>query len=415
MFQRIGPAAMKKDLGNIHALLEYLDHPEQKFEAIHIAGTNGKGSVAHILTASLMETGWKTGLYTSPHYRDFRERIKVNGQLIPKLEVIHFVEKHDVFIQELKPSFFEITVAMAFQHFAEAGVHIAIIETGLGGRLDSTNVLDPLVSVITNIGYDHQQFLGESLPEIAGEKAGIIKKGRPVVIGETQEEVRSVFREKAIQMGAPLIYADQIYQTEVAETTLEGMKINLHERGEKVLDHLQTDLSGPYQSINLNTAFACLDALGNTNPDYRVDPSILQTAWSKIKPSTNMLGRWHLLGKDPIILADSAHNQPGLELVLGRLDEIPFRELHIVLGIVADKDPLPVLQLFPQKATYYFAKADIPRGLDAVKLQDAAAKAGLNGKTYSSIPKALSAAKQAASKEDLIYVGGSIFTVAEVV
>ncbi|MCB0706634.1 MAG: bifunctional folylpolyglutamate synthase/dihydrofolate synthase [Saprospiraceae bacterium] len=415
MFQRIGPAAMKKDLGNIVALLEYLGHPERKFESIHIAGTNGKGSTAHILTAALMGNGWKTGLYTSPHYRDFRERIKINGQLIQKKQVTDFVAKHQTFIESIQPSFFEITVAMAFQCFADAGVQIAVIETGLGGRLDSTNVLNPLVSVITNIGYDHQQFLGETLPEIAGEKAGIIKKGTPVIIGETQEEVRHVFRQKAIELGAPLIYADQIYRTEVLSYSLTGMQVNLYEREKCVLENMSTDLTGPYQAINLTTAFATLDALGNMYPDWRVPTDILPLVWKNIKKSTRLLGRWQLLSKNPLVLADSAHNKPGLELIFSRLKEIPFQNLHIVLGIVSDKDPHPVLSLFPKEATYYFAKADIPRGLEAVKLQEAARQHELKGRTYVSVKRALAAAKRNANPDDLIFVGGSIFTVAEVI
>jgi dihydrofolate synthase/folylpolyglutamate synthase len=415
MFQRIGPAAMKKDLGNIRALCAYLGHPEQQIATIHIAGTNGKGSTSHILAAALQAMGWKTGLYTSPHYRDFRERIKINGELISKRDVVQFVETHRSFIEQLQPSFFEITVAMAFDHFARQQVDIAVIETGLGGRLDSTNILEPLLSVITNIGYDHQQFLGDTLPEIAGEKAGIIKRGTPVVIGQTQPEVKKVFEEKAIAMGAPIIFADQIYRTQVRSESMEGMQLDLFERDQLIVENLFTDLSGPFQALNLNTAFGSLDTLGNMHPNWKIPPEILPMAWHSVKSSTNFLGRWHTLGENPRILADSAHNVDGLRPALQKLQEIPHRKLHIVLGIVADKNPEPVLSLFPPEARYYFAKAAIPRGLAADQLQQTAQKLGLEGKTYSSVRRALAAAKRAAEKEDLIFVGGSIFTVAEVV
>ena len=416
MFQRIGPAAMKKDLGNIRVLLDYLGNPEKKFASIHIAGTNGKGSVSHILGAALMAAGWKTGFYTSPHYVDFRERIKINGELISKRKVVAFVQQHQAFIEELRPSFFEITVAMAFQHFAEEGVGIAIVETGLGGRLDSTNVLNPLLSVITNIGWDHQQFLGDTLPQIAGEKAGIIKKGTPVVIGETQsEDISAVFRRKADQEGAPLIFADQLYEAEVVKQDFSGMQLRFRESGKTIIDQLDSDLSGPYQPRNFCTAFGALDTLGNMYPDRRISPDILPDAWKEIKSSTHFLGRWQVMGESPLILADSAHNKDGLELVMTALDKLPRKKLHIVLGMVADKDHAPVLQLFPKEAKYYFAKADIPRGLDAEQLRQAAGGQGLKGKSYSSIRRALAAAKKSAQPEDLIFVGGSIFTVAEVV
>jgi dihydrofolate synthase/folylpolyglutamate synthase len=323
MFQRIGPAAMKKDLGNIRALCAYLGHPEQQIATIHIAGTNGKGSTSHILAAALQAMGWKTGLYTSPHYRDFRERIKINGELISKRDVVQFVETHRSFIEQLQPSFFEITVAMAFDHFARQQVDIAVIETGLGGRLDSTNILEPLLSVITNIGYDHQQFLGDTLPEIAGEKAGIIKRGTPVVIGQTQPEVKKVFEEKAIAMGAPIIFADQIYHTQVRSESMEGMQLDLFERDQLIVENLFTDLSGPFQALNLNTAFGSLDTLGNMHPNWKIPPEILLMAWRSVKSSTNFLGRWHTLGENPRILADSAHNVDGLRPALQKLQEIP--------------------------------------------------------------------------------------------
>ena len=405
MFQRVGKKAFKKNLDNIIALCDYLGNPQNQFKSIHIAGTNGKGSTTHALASVLVEQGYKTGLYTSPHYKDFRERIKIGNQFISETAVVEFVETHRDYFNKLKPSFFEITVAMAFWYFAKSKVDIAVIETGLGGRLDSTNVITPLLSVITNIGLDHTNFLGDTLPLIAGEKAGIIKPNVPVVIGAFQLETASVFLDKANKMNSLLYYANQ---------------------NEAIDNEIATDLRGPFQQNNLRTAKKAVEVLQSIShrkkreTGLEISDKALENGFKNVVKNTNMMGRWQILDTSPLTIADSAHNAHGLSTVLDELKQLSttYKNIHIVLGMVKDKDVDAALALFPQKAIYYFCKADIPRGLDADLLAEKATQFDLVGKAYSSVKEAFVAAKQAASvtmnDKDLVFVVGSVFVVAEV-
>ncbi|MCB9283945.1 MAG: bifunctional folylpolyglutamate synthase/dihydrofolate synthase [Lewinellaceae bacterium] len=414
MFQRVGKAAFKKDLTNIRALLAHLKHPEKEFPSIHIAGTNGKGSTAHLLAAILQAHGLKTGLYISPHYKDFRERIKIDGQFIRPKEVVDFVERHRELIETLQPSFFEITVAMAFDHFCRQKVDVAVVETGLGGRLDSTNVIRPLLSIITNIGYDHMDMLGDTLPLIAAEKAGIIKSGVPVVIGEWQEETQPVFEQKARQERSPLFLASQTYRAELIASDHRYNTYQVWENNRLKYDQLQVETGGPYQSRNLATVLQAWSVLQMSWPGVRWDEDLLREGLKNLKKSTYFIGRWQQLGEDPLILCDSAHNQHGFEAIMNRLLSLPCERLHILLGFSNDKDIEKLLTYFPQHATYYFAKADIPRGMDASELKQRAGALGLRGRAYSSVPNAFRAARRAANPKDVIFVGGSIFVVGEV-
>ena len=412
MFQRIGAAAFKKDLTNIQQLCEALGNPHQQFKSIHIAGTNGKGSTAHMLSAIFQSAGYKTGLYTSPHYRDFRERIKLNGELLPEQWVVDFVDRHQYLMEEIKPSYFEITVAMAFCYFAEQKVDIAIIEVGLGGRLDSTNIITPELSVITNISFDHMQFLGDTLELIAGEKAGIIKPGVPVVIGETQAETKPVFLAKAEAEGSPISFADHHLDATVVESDYTGSTYLVTRDGEPYLIHLRTELYGDYQRYNLQTVLQAVDHLAE---DWHITEEHIRQGLGNLRTLSRFVGRWQLLGEDPIILCDSAHNEAGLRFVVEQLARIPHEQLHIVLGVVNDKDLSKVFPYLPRDARYYFSRPDVPRGLDAQELADRAHTAGIVGSVHTSVTDALASAKKAAGKDDLIFVGGSIFVVAEVV
>ncbi len=429
MFHRIGAAAFKKDLTNTLALCEILGNPQNTFPTIHIAGTNGKGSTAHMIAAILQAAGYKTGLYISPHYKDFRERIKINGDYIPKKYVKQFVENNKIHFEKIKPSFFEMTVAMAFDYFHNVenensetgkGVDIAVIEVGLGGRFDSTNVITPLVSVITNISLDHTDMLGDTLPLIAFEKAGIIKPNVPVVIGEEQLETTPVFIEKAYSNNSPIYFASQnvdIQSVKDNSTDFEFSTFDIALKNSfsdfKKLDNLKVNLSGDYQEKNVATVIETINIL-NHYTDFKINANQLREGLSHIKPLTNFIGRWQVIGQNPTILCDSGHNEGGLTYVTHQLKQLIFNHLHIVIGFVRDKDLSKVLKLLPQNATYYFAKADIPRGLDAQILRGMAAEHGLEGKAYSSVRNALTAAKRVAKADDLIYVGGSIFVVAEV-
>jgi len=412
MYQRIGPAAFKKDLSNTYALCAALGQPQERFPSIHVAGTNGKGSVAHFLSAALQAAGYRVGLYTSPHYRDFRERIKINGQLAQRSYVVAFVERYRHLFQEIQPSFFEITVAMAFDYFAQEKVDIAVIEVGLGGRLDSTNVIRPELAVITNISFDHMDFLGDTLPLIAGEKAGIIKPGVPVVVGETQPETAPVFQAKAAAEGAALVFADQRYRVERRAVAPPHMIYDVYREGRLYLPGLALDALGPYQAKNLQTVLQALESLPAR---WQVSEDALRAGLADLRQRTRLLGRWQLLSEHPTVLCDSAHNEAGMKLAVEALRQMPFGRLHIVMGTVNDKDPKRLLQQMPREAVYYFARPDIPRGLDAEVLRQQAAELGLRGRAYRSVPLALRAARRQAAADDLIYVGGSIFVVAEVV
>lgn len=426
MFQRVGAMAFKKDLTNIRKLCAALGNPQDKFKAIHIAGTNGKGSTAHMLSAVMQSHGFKTGLYTSPHYRDFRERIKIDGKLISQKSVISFVEENKTLFEEIRPSFFEITVALAFKHFADKKVDIAIIETGLGGRLDSTNIITPLLSIITNIGFDHQQFLGDTLPLIAGEKAGIIKENVPVIVGATHEETAPVFIAKAKEMNAKITFADAHIVAEEIESPLVSeygnptdktviTTFHVDIKAMDMADDYDLNLMGAYQAKNLQTVLQSLFILPTVWSDFEPQEEKIKTAFSNLKTLTNFIGRWHLLGREPNIIADSAHNSHGITVALKQIKEIYFKQLHFVIGMVNDKDIEKILSMLPSHATYYFAKANIPRGLDATELKKKGKAVGLKGRAYSTVKNALKAAKRNAEKDDLIYVGGSTFVVAEVV
>jgi dihydrofolate synthase/folylpolyglutamate synthase len=415
MYQRIGPAAYKKDLTNTLALCAHLGNPQQRFPTLHVGGTNGKGSVSHMLAAICQAAGLKTGLYISPHYKDFRARIKIGGKYIPQRAVCTFVEKNRSAIERIQPSFFELCVAMAFDHFAREKVDITVIEVGLGGRLDSTNVITPLLSVITNISYDHQALLGDTLPEIAFEKAGIIKPGVPVVIGETHPESAPVFLKKAASTNSPIVFADQHYQVE-DQTPLDAQtsRYEVRKNGEHFLGALTLDAGGPFQARNLATVLQAWEVFQNNGLVPAPNGDALRKGLANLRALTRFMGRWQFIGSQPTILCDSAHNEAGLEMAFARVAQMPFRQLHIVMGFVNDKDVDKALWYFPRTARYYFAKADIPRGLEATILQEKAATHGLRGRAYVSVGNALQAARRAAKPEDMILVIGSIFVVAEV-
>ncbi len=412
MFQRQGQSSYKKDLTNTIKLCAAAGHPESKISSIHIAGTNGKGTTTHLIAAGLQAQGYKVGVYTSPHYRDFRERIKINGQLIDGKYIIEFINKHHEAIKSIQPSFFEMTVALAFSYFADENVDFAVIETGLGGRLDSTNIITPLLSVITNISFDHQNLLGDTLEAIANEKAGIIKSGVPVIIGETQQEISHIFIDKAQETKSTIYFADQHLTAHNLPSSDGQIEVQLIMNGKKWNVPLKTSLAGPFQIKNIVTGMYALYILSKT---IKIDFKKVWDFMPNMSASTLYMGRWQILGKHPMILADSAHNEGGLKIVMEEIKKIPYQRLHIVMGFVNDKNPDKVLEIFPKDAKYYFAKANIPRGLEAPLLQQAAGNFGLQGKAYSSVRKALAAAKMSARPEDLIYVGGSIFIVAEII
>lgn len=411
MYQRIGAAAYKKDLTNTLALLQVLDNPQDAFTSIHIGGTNGKGSVSNMLASVCAEAGYTTGLYTSPHLIDFRERIRVNGHLCEEQFVIAFVEKIRPHIASIQPSFFEITVAMAFDYFRYKNVQIAIVEVGLGGRLDSTNVIVPLVSVITNISFDHMQMLGNTLPLIAVEKAGIIKPQIPVIIGEIQDETIGVFEQKATENNAALYPAPENVQVELLEYNFNNMELNVSYLNQLTYPNLILDLTGDYQLQNVATAIQTIEVMrlqGIEIPDEAIYEGL-----RAVQTHTGFAGRWQVLQKNPLLVADCAHNTGGLTLLFRQVKEQSYQQLHVVTGAVNDKDLDAGLSLFPAHATYYFCKPDIPRGLDAVHLQELALSKGLKGTSYTSVFAALQQALQNAGKNDMILICGSIFVVAE--
>ncbi len=389
MYQRQGKTAFKKDLTNTLALATHLEQPHKHFKSVHVAGTNGKGSTSHMIASILQEAGYRVGLYTSPHLKDFRERIKVNGEPINEEEVIDFITKNQSFLEKQQLSFFEMTVGLAFDYFAQKQVDIAVVEVGLGGRLDSTNIIIPEVSVITNIGYDHTEFLGETLPEIATEKAGIIKEKVPVIIGEYQAEIEHVFFGIALSKNTTIAFAD-----------------------EDAINY-KSDLLGTYQHKNMSTAVRTIVELQKLG--YAIDVSHIIQGLQSVVANTGLLGRWQILGQKPKIICDTAHNKEGLAYVLEQLQQEKFEKLHIVLGVVNDKKLETILTLFPKKASYYFCKPEIPRGLDAETLKEQAGQYGLYGNTFISVKKAVEAAQNIANQDDLIFIGGSTFVVAEVV
>ncbi|WP_378186666.1 bifunctional folylpolyglutamate synthase/dihydrofolate synthase [Aquimarina sp. W85] len=389
MYQRVGTSAYKVDLSNTIKLAQHLGNPQTTFKSVHVAGTNGKGSTSHMIASVLQEAGYKVGLYTSPHLKDYRERIKINGEMISERFVVDFIEKNKSYFESNSLSFFEMTVGLAFQYFSDRKVDIAIIETGLGGRLDSTNIVIPEVSVITNIGLDHTQFLGTTFQAIAKEKAGIIKPYIPVVIGRSHTETIEVFKTVAQYNGSTLHLA------------------------ENIVSDIPTDLKGSYQRENVRTAIQTLYVLKDLG--WKINSKLIYAGLTNVIKNTGLLGRWQTLQLEPKVLVDTAHNFDGLQIVLEQLSCEPYDNLHIVLGMVKDKNLEELLPLFPVEATYYFVKPNIPRGMDENKLQELAKKFELIGSAFGSINLGYSTALQAATKSDCVFVGGSTFTVAEII
>lgn len=390
MFQQLGVSAYKKDLTNTLKLASHLNHPEHTFKTVHIGGTNGKGSTSSLIASVLQQAGYKVGLYTSPHLLDFRERIRINGEEISKEFVVDFIENNKSFLEANRLSFFEMTVGMAFQYFSHQKVDVAIIEVGLGGRLDSTNIITPLLSVITNIGWDHMNLLGNTLEEIAFEKAGIIKENIPVVIGEFTNETRKVFEKEAKLKNAPIYFASTIDD----------------------IPELDSDLKGNYQVHNKKTAYQALQLLKN---HFSIADDNVIKGFLSVEKNTGLKGRWTVLSEKPLIVADTAHNKNGLEIVMTQVHQQKFDKLFMVFGVVNDKDIDSILPYLPKNAEYFVAKPNVPRGLEAVILKDKLTANGFNATTFNSIPEAFQYAKKQATTNDMIYIGGSTFVVAEVV
>ena len=437
MFTRVGSAAYKANLDNIIKFCNHLDNPQTKFKSVHVGGTNGKGSTSHMLAAILQTAGYKTGLYTSPHLRDFRERIRINGKMINQAEVVSFVEQHKDLIKSIEPSFFEATVAMAFDYFARKKLDIAIIEVGLGGRLDSTNIINPLLSVITYIGYDHMDILGDKLEQIAFEKAGIIKPGVPVIIGKKQEEIAEVFYQKARECASEIVFASDewkierenqkskvksqklknkssdIDNTDSGFLSLSVMPVNAMNQQINQATNYKLDLNGLYQIYNLATVLSSVNELRIQG--FVISDEHIQSALKQVKTLTGLMGRWQTLSIMPLVICDIGHNEDGITEVLKNIENTPFEKLHIVFGMVKDKDISKVLKLLPGNASYYFCQPDIPRAKNAGELAEEANAWELCGKAYSSVKEALKSAKENASPNDLIFIGGSTFVVAEIV
>lgn len=404
MYQRQGKSAFKKDLTNIKALLSEIDNPHKSFPSIHIAGTNGKGTVSHMIAAILQEHGWKVGLYTSPHYMDFRERIKVNGTWAPEDFVTSWIKDHEELIERVMPSFFEITVAMAFDYFKKKEVDIAVIETGLGGRLDSTNVVTPKLSVITHISLDHQNMLGDTIYQIAGEKAGIIKKDTPAVIGRFQESCDHVFIKKAKEMNSPISWASVDIDSKRSEST----SLFISQRATYQIPNHKYE--SPFLDENRRTAIRAIEVF---DKDEQIKTSTIELGLSNFTQLTKYIGRWQIISDAPLCITDSAHNEDAFNKVMKKLQKIERQKLHMVIGMVADKDVDKLLRSLPEEAEYYFTKAKIPRALDSTLLAEQATKYGYSGCTYDDVISAYQAAAQSASKNDLIYVGGSSFVVGD--
>jgi dihydrofolate synthase/folylpolyglutamate synthase len=412
MFHRIGAAAYKNNLDNTITFCKALDNPENKFRSVHIAGTNGKGSVSHMLSSIFQEAGYKTGLYTSPHLVDFRERIRINGEMISKDWLIQFVEKYDSLIQEISPSFFEVTVAMAFDYFAENKVDIAVIETGLGGRLDSTNVITPELSVITNISYDHQNLLGETLAEIAGEKAGIIKNNIPVVVGMHHIETDLVFIKKTSEQQAKLLFAPDHYQPQHPYYKNGLLEVEYKNENSPELINISSPLAGHYQLENFATVLQAVELLNDSG--FKISKAHIVSGIKNVKINTGLRGRWEILGENPLIICDVAHNEAGLKSVFAQVASMPHENLHIVYGMVKDKDITKALSLLPKDATYYFTQPDLPRALEVNELYNEATKMGLHGSVNKTVAMAYDAAVAKAASNDIVIIVGSIFVAAEV-
>ncbi|SHG22417.1 bifunctional folylpolyglutamate synthase/dihydrofolate synthase [Pedobacter caeni] len=412
MFTRVGAIAFKKDLHNTIAMCDKLGNPQHKFKTIHVGGTNGKGSTSHMLAAILQQAGYKTGLYTSPHLKDFRERIRINGEMISENFVTDFVAQQQDIMEEISPSFFEVTVAMAFSYFAEEQVDIAVIEVGLGGRLDSTNIITPELSVITNISLDHTNILGSTLPEIAKEKAGIIKPGIPVVIGEQQEETKAVFIGKAEETNSLITFADQeLHLTNLIKKE-KYLNADVYAGSHPLYLHLELDLNGSYQRKNILTVIQSVLMLKEQG--YQIDDEALYSALKDVKGLTGLQGRWQALGENPLIICDTGHNIGGITEVMQNINDTPHDQLHIVIGMVKDKDISGVLKLLPKDAHYYFCQPELERALPAAELAEEAKQHQLIGDVFPTVQLAFHAAKDNADSNDLVFVGGSTFVVAEV-
>lgn len=411
LFQNVGQEAYKEGLYNTVTIDRHLGCPHKLYKTIHVAGTNGKGSVSHTLAAILQASGLKTGLYTSPHLTDFRERIRVNGKPVSPQFVVSFIEKNREFLEPLHPSFFEVTTAMAFSWFAEQEVDVAVIETGLGGRLDCTNIITPVLSIITNIGFDHMKFLGDTLSGIAYEKAGIIKKNVPVIIGEDQPETRTVFERKAEEMGTKIIFAQDNCKI-ISHKYVNPSKV-VYETA--ALPALESGLAGLCQEKNANTILTAVDELARKR--FNIPEAAIRKGFKDVCRMTGLRGRWQIVGKKPDIICDTGHNSHGLKYIAQHLEELSskpgFGQLRIVMGMVNDKDVTDVLALMPRNAKYYFTQASVKRALEASALKEMAKQAGLTGRAYSTVPLAVAAAQREAAPEDLIFVGGSTFVVAD--
>lgn len=415
MFQRTGPAAYKNSLHNTLKLDEFYAYPHTKYKTIHVAGTNGKGSVSHMLASVLKSAGLKVGLYTSPHLKDFRERIRINGEMMPENEVVGWVDNYKANneLWKIEPSFFELTVAMAFDYFAQQEVDVAVIEVGLGGRLDSTNIITPELSIITNIGLDHTNLLGDTLVEIAREKAGIIKTNVPVVIGTTQKETENVFSETAKNRKTKLYFADKEFEVSYSMLGMDGkQKLNVLKNNVSFFPELKLDLLGNYQHKNVPAVLKAIEILNNRG--VVISEEALFAGLANVVENTGLLGRWQVLGNNPLIVCDTGHNEDGVKAIVRQINNVAYKKLHFVFGTVGDKNPDNILALLPKNAHYYFVKANIPRAMDAQKLTVQARKFGLVGESYPSVSEALVVAKDKAVKNDFIYVGGSTFVVAEI-
>lgn len=414
MFQRIGAAAYKADIYNTVELMKALGNPEKKFKSIHVAGTNGKGSSSHLIASILREKGLKVGLHTSPHLKDFRERIKIDNKMCDEEFVINFVENNKELIKRIKPSFFETAVAMAFTYFAQENVDIAIIEVGMGGRLDSTNVINPLACLITNISFDHTQFLGNSLEAIAQEKAGIIKQNTPVVISQTQKETQNVFSSKANEKNSPICFADSYLSCENVNHSQGLLKMDIYKNGVERIKNLQSSLSGYYQQKNILGVMALIDTL-NQYHNFNISDEEIKQGIENLSSNFPIAGRWQTLCNKPLTICDTGHNEDGLKYVIEQIKNTPHEKLRFVLAMVNDKDVNKVLSMLDKDAEYYLSQANIPRALPVEQLAEKAQQAGLSFTQYSTISQALAKAQEDAKENDLVFVGGSTFTVAEVV
>ena len=412
MFTRVGAVAYKKDLHNTIALCNYLNNPQDKFKSIHIGGTNGKGSTSHMLASILQDAGYKTGLYTSPHLIDFRERIRINGEMIDQDYVVNFTENIRSIIEELSPSFFEVTVGMAFAYFAEQEIDIAIVEVGLGGRLDSTNIITPELSIITNISLDHTNLLGNTVQEIASEKAGIIKEGVPVIIGEYDSATANVFIDKAKALNSPIRFADQFLKISTSNVLEDILTASVSDHNSKIYQDLELDLTGSYQLKNVLSVLEAIKLLQDEG--YNIPESAIYSGLKNVKVNTGLQGRWQVLGTVPFIVCDTGHNEAGIKEVIKNLNSLHYDQLHIVLGMVKDKDISAVLSQLPKKAMYYFCSPQLERALSPEDIQQQANSYGLLGNAYTSVFNAFEAAKENANKNDVVFIGGSTFVVAEV-